>query len=403
MEIFTIFMLLGLIIVIGFFGEIVFKKTNIPDVIWLIMIGIIIGSVLKLVAADDFGTFAPIFSTFALIFILFEGALSIDIVQLIKEMMSGAMLTLLNFLFSVIAVTIITLLMGWPILYGVLLGSILGGISSAVVLPITRNLNIKENTKLILTIESAVSDVLCIVGAITVIEIISLNTFNLREILNNIAGSFAIALLIGLAAGIIWLGVLRKMQFLTHAYMMTVAMLLVLFGFVEYIQSNGAIAALAFGLILGNSKRIFTLTKTKALDPMGISARTFYSEISFFVKTFFFVYLGILLTFNNPLLMVWGLFITLVLFLVRPLAVMITVRNSKVSDKDRAVLESLIPKGLAAAVLAQLPLQYNIANAAQFSTIVLSVIFFSIITCTILVFLIEKDYFKGLGSLYHKF
>jgi NhaP-type Na+/H+ or K+/H+ antiporter len=98
--------------------------------------------------------------------------------------------------------------------------------------------------------------------------------------------------------------------------------------------------------------------------------------------------------------MLIGFLLTILLFLFRPLAVKISNRhNSSLEHKDRIFMEILTPKGLAAAVLAQLPAQYGITNGEQFSTIVLSVIFFSILISTIAVFMTEKGKFNGVSQM----
>jgi len=402
MDLFGIFLIAGAVIFLGFVGETIFRKTNIPDVIWLIVFGILIGSVWKLVSPEHFGYAAPVFTTFALIFILFEGALNINLKTLFNEMFHGTLLTLINFILSVLAVTGVAWVMGFRLIYGVLLGIVLAGTSSAVVIPIVKNIEAKKGTVLMLTIESAISDVLCIVGAITLIKIIKLSSFDLSSVLNNVAGAFAIAIVIGAICGLFWTLLLQRIVSKhTRSYMLTIAFLLILYGVVEYIKSSGAIAALSFGLVLGNSKKIFESLNRSAENPVPTSAKFFYSEISFFVKSFFFVYLGILLDFTDVALLLWSAAITLLLFIIRPLAVYITVRK-RYDQKERSIMSALVPKGLAAVVLAELPKQYGIKGLDSFSTIALMVVFFSILLSTVLVFLTEKDYFRGFGSMFYR-
>lgn len=71
MDVISIFGAISAIMFLGFIAEIIFKKLNIPDVILLIGTGIIIGSVLKVVSITTLGPGVDLFTTFALIFILF--------------------------------------------------------------------------------------------------------------------------------------------------------------------------------------------------------------------------------------------------------------------------------------------------------------------------------------------
>ena len=401
MEIAGMFAIAGVILFVGFLGELIFQKTNIPDVIWLMIIGALLGYFFDIANAPGFNQIAPIFTTFALIYILFEGAINIDIKKLVKGVIGGSSLSVLSFLISIIIVPLIMSFFGWGILEGMLLGAIIGGASSAVIIPIAKNIDVKPQTALVLTFESAISDVLCIVGAITILNIINLNMFSLGNVVKEIVYSFVIAIFIGVISGLIWSKIQSYMQKISKSYMTTIGALLLLYSFVEYLDSNGAIACLSFGIIVGNTKKIFSfIEKGNEFNMATPSAKFFFSEISFFVKVFFFVYLGLLINFENISLMLIGFLLTILLFLFRPLAVKNSNRhNSSLEHKDRIFMEILTPKGLAAAVLAQLPAQYGITNGEQFSTIVLSVIFFSILISTIAVFMTEKGKFNGVSQM----
>jgi potassium/hydrogen antiporter len=401
MDVMPIFAASAVIIFIGFIGEYIFQKTNIPDVIWLMILGVVLGHFYDF-QASVFAGVAPIFTGFALIFILFEGAINIDIKKLVKGVAGGTSLSVLSFVLSIIIVPLVMSIVGWGFLEGMLLGAIIGGASSAVIIPITKNIDIRPSTGLVLTIESAISDVLCIVGTLTILKIYKLNSIDVGSIIKDIVISFGIAIIIGIVAGLAWIKIQKKLESFSKSYMTTIAALLALYSFVEFIKPNsGAIACLAFGIILGNSKKIFAYKKHHHDEEYKLtpSAKFFFSEISFFVKVFFFVYLGLLISLDNVGLILVGFLLTVLLFLTRPLAVAISHRKTNLDNRDRVFMEILTPKGLAAAVLAQLPVQFGVPYAEQFSTIVLSVIMFSILLSTIGVFLTGKGKFNGVKEM----
>lgn len=399
MEIFSIFIIAGIVIFFGFIGDSIFKRTNIPDVLLLILIGMLLGPIFKIISIEFFSPVVTLFTTFALVFILFEGAVNINVRYLIRGMPRGFLLTILSFVMSVVVITLVSLAF-LPLHQSLLLGTILGGTSSAVVIPMVRRLKMGKGASSVAVIESAITDVLCIICVLTLINIINLGKFNFPQTLNTLLSSFTIALTLGVVAGFIWLSCLKKMGEYAKSYMATIAFLLILYGIADYIigiSGGGAIAAFAFGLVLGNSKKVFSDVSKEKVG-MTTSKRFFYSEISFFLRSFFFVYLGLLVGFPGYTLFFISLGLVLVLFMVRPLAV--SAISRKMRRKDKAFLEVLIPKGLVAVVLAQLALQYSIPHAAQFTSIVPLVIFFSILLCTIFVFLVEKNRFHGFSSLY---
>ena len=63
--------ILGIIYFVAHFLALMFNKTRIPDVLILMILGIIAGPVLHLVHPDDFGQAVQVMVTIALILILF--------------------------------------------------------------------------------------------------------------------------------------------------------------------------------------------------------------------------------------------------------------------------------------------------------------------------------------------
>ena len=416
MDVVIIFGVLCAIIFLGFIAEIIFKRTNIPDVLILICVGIFLSAGFGVVNGDTFGEGAKLFTTFALIFILFQGALSIDFKNLFSSVGKSAMLTIVSFFLTVLFVTPVAYLIFENILISMLVGMILGGTSSAVVIPLVNSLNISEKNKLVLTLESAISDVLVIVGALTILQIIQTGSIEASNIFQTLLTSFSLAIVVGVILGTFWIILLHKFDILAKTHVVTIGLVLGLYSFVEspFVDASGAIAALAFGLMLGNSKTILSITTGKnkkrilvtedepeskvIRSVLSNNAKSFYNEISFFVKIFFFVYLGIMMDFTNLWIFVYGFIISMTIFLVRPYAVLAVYKKDKsLTDFDRTIMEIMIPKGLAAAVIAGIAVQsgYLGDSATNLVGIVLSVVLISIIITSITVFLTDKRWFRG--------
>ncbi|MGC9310621.1 MAG: cation:proton antiporter [Candidatus Aenigmatarchaeota archaeon] len=403
MEPTTFFAIAAIIIFLGFAGELVFKKTNIPDVLWLMIFGVVISHVLGYTQTEAMESFAAIFTTFALIFILFEGALHLRVREIFKGVYGGSLLSVVNFVASALVIIAITQILGYRPVQSVLLGTILGGTSSAVAIPIVKRLNISKQAVSSLVLESALSDVLCIVGTLTVAGVYVAGVLDIAGVINILMDKFVVALFIGGAGGYLWLHVLRRISHHAKSYMITVAFLLMIYSFATYIHSEGAMAALAFGLVLGNSDRIMKLKPggdpNSGQSTIKSSEIFFYAEISFLVKSFFFVYLGMILNFMSPAPYIIGGAIVAGLYLVRPVSTLIAGRM--LMPEDRAVTDSMIPKGLAAAVLVSQP-EVMMLMPDGTRSVVLAVILISIILCTIFVFLAERKKFLGLSNFYRK-
>lgn len=416
MDLVSVFAIISAIIGIGFLSELIFRKTNIPDVLLLIGVGVTIGPVLGWVDANQLGWSTTLFTGFALLFILFQGALSINFRELIDSLSQILKLTLVSFILSFIVVAGIAYLILHDIGISILLGAILSGTSSAIVIPLVRNLKSATNQSTVLTIESAINDVLCIVAAITVIKILQTGNAYAPTVFKTLLASFSLAIVVGIFVGLFWILLLERYTILREAYMVSIGVVIGLYALVEspFVEANGAIAALAFGLMMGNSKNVLHAVMSHKKpdtsvpsqsneehpahaiqDVLSEGAKSFFSEISFFVKVFFFVYLGLLIDITNWLPFVYGAIIAFAVHLIRPAAVRFAF-DAKLPDKERTMLEVLAPKGLAAAVLAQLAVQNAIPGSETVVSVVIPTVVASILFTGAFAFLTERGWFVGL-------
>ncbi len=255
----TAFLAIGAVIFIGFFGNLIFTRYRIPDVLILVALGMIIGpeilgTTFHLVTYDTLSgieKYRDLFLSAALVLILFDGGLNLDLRAVIQSMRLATLTTILTLVLEIILVaTALHFIMGVDFLLALVVGSIIGGTGEAVVIPIVRKMRIGERTKSMLILESVVTDVIVIVVAITLMSLIVIGAFSLMAIGRELAVKFVVGGLVGFAAGIAWLFVLQRLQNQPLSYMITVGALFAVAGFVEMspIGSSSAVAALAFGL-----------------------------------------------------------------------------------------------------------------------------------------------------------
>jgi cell volume regulation protein A len=156
---------------------------------------------------------------------------------------------------------------------------------------------------------------------------------------------------------------------------------------------SGGIAALAFGITLGNQQTFNALLNRLPVSVRPVSLneieKAFFSEAGFLLKAFFFVYIGLSIVLANPVWMAMGAIITLVIFYIRVPVVWLSVPRS-VPAADASIMAIMVPKGLAAAVLASIPLQMGIPGGDMIESVTYSVVLFSIVLCSVLVFLVDK-------------
>jgi len=178
----------------------------------------------------------------------------------------------------------------------------------------------------------------------------------------------------------------------------------VIFGIVETLGFSGAIAALSFGVTLGNIESInLTIFKpSSAKEPVGLTEteKVFFSEVAFLLKTFFFVYLGLSLELISEQLIILSLVLTVIAFALRIPATRLSLRRS-LPLKDMSIVAVMVPKGLAAVVLASLPLQQGVLGGELIKNITYGVVLLSIIITSFLVMLIDKTkFYKLYGWLF---
>jgi NhaP-type Na+/H+ or K+/H+ antiporter len=388
---------IGLLVFVAHLFTALFERTKIPDVLLLMIIGMLAGPMLGLVGTDDFGRFGIVLTTIALTVILFEGGTAMDIPTIVKSARETLTLTLVTFtVTAAIAVSIMMSFFGTSWLVGLALGTIIGGTSSAVVVPLVRGLKLKEPAGTVLVLESSLTDVLCIVLTYGVLEAVVSPHATPGKILGGVISSFVFATIIGVLGGHLWLFVLDRVRQFPNTIFTTFAFIFILYGFAEMLGYSGAITALSFGITLTNF-RYFHFNRLPMLkgiewSRLNDTERLFYGEIVFLVKVFFFVYLGISMRLEGWMAFAVPLLLVALVYALRLIITRVVV-SRQIPWFERSVMAVMVPKGLAAAVLAGLPAQYGIAEAALIQDIVYRTIFISIVLTAVLVPLLDKTSF----------
>ncbi|MBI4542613.1 MAG: cation:proton antiporter [Gemmatimonadetes bacterium] len=403
MSIAVVIVFVGLLIFVAHLFAAVFQRTRVPDVLFLIVIGLVLGPLSGVVAPDDFGAVGPVFTTVTLVVMLFEAGIGLDVRQLARALTGTLVVSLVGFAASVVVVGAV----GYGIFdlglrRSILLGAILGGTSSAVVIPMIQQLRMGELARTILAMESAVTDVLCIVVALAFLEALKLGSLDAGVMVGRMVAAFVLATALGTAAGLLWSALLLRVREIKNSVFTTAAFAFVVYGMVEVLGYSGAIASLAFGVTLGNPEvfRVPALRRVLPREPVTLTdtEKAFFAEGVFLLKTFFFVYIGLSLVLRDVGLLAAGALITLLLFAARAPVVRLTAPRSLTID-DAAVCAVMAPKGLAAAVLASLPIQQGIAGGDIIQAVTYAVVLFSIVATSALVVLLERT---GLRDIYRR-
>jgi cell volume regulation protein A len=331
--------------------------------LFLIVLGMLVGPATGLVDATSVMSFAPYLAALALVFILFDGGMTMNIYRVFSESPRAAVLATAGFALSAIVAGLFMYLFVIPNvspLYSLLFGTIVGGSSSIIVMSLASRIKLSERGSTILSLESAINDILCIVLSLVIIEIVVLKgTVDLTTIAKSLASRFSIGAMLGIVIGISWLSMLKRIVKASYSYMLTLGIALLAYALSEFLGGSGALCSLLFGIMLGNEKEIYGILRMKKPSNQVVDAglKRFESEIAFLLRAFFFVYIGLIVTAPNLTTVVIGIALALTLLLIRIGVVHVaTIRSELI--QERAIMSALLTRGLASAVLATLPLQY---------------------------------------------
>ncbi|MCB2410715.1 cation:proton antiporter [Hymenobacter lucidus] len=395
----TLIILIGFLIFLGHYLAQLFDKTKIPDVVGLMLVGALIGPVFHLIEPATFGRAGRVFSNLVLVFILFESGLEVRFEQLRAALRGTLGLTTLNFIVTSLLVAILgQLFAGLDFLSALILGTILGGTSSAVVTTLARKVTILPQTSTTLVMESALSDVFTLAIPIALISFYTGSSLNVTSLVSHLASSLVVAVLAGVGSGYLWSLLLNRVPTLLMTRFSTPAFVFILYGLVEMLKFSGPIAVLFFSITLGNvallrPNRLRQYLPARHVELTAME-KDFFAEIVFLLRTFFFVYVGMSFVLDNGYLIALGVVIAVLLFLVR-IPVVLATADKYTPQFDMAFMSVMIPKGLGAAVLATLPAQRGMPSGSTIQTLTFAVIMATTVLCTVLFFLVEKRRLLG--------
>ena len=376
------------IFLVGVIGEIIFEKTNVPDVIWLILVGIIVGPVLGWVERDLLNQVAPFFGALTLVIVLFDGGSRLNLEELIKVAPRSLSLAIVGFILSILTVALLAqgayglglLPKSWTFLHGLMLGAIVGGASSVVIMPAMQKAGLPSSLANIVNLESALTDVLCVVVTGALIDILLSGAMDVGHAASTLAKSFGIGLIAGAFAGFLWLLLHRMWRSSPHEYPLTLGALMVLYVLIDRTGGSAALGILTTAVIIGNANSFSRWFKMEGEANLNPQLQNFHGVITFMVKSFFFTFIGLMLYPPWSLLLL-GFILAIGLLLARIPAVWLATTNSGMGKTERSLITVLMPRGMAAGVLAILPFQKGIADS-EF----LPVVVFSCVVTTLLLF-----------------
>jgi len=306
----------SVVIIMGVLGEAFFKKTGIPDVLFLMVLGVIIGPVLGIIQPEAVLEIVPYFAAVALIIIMFDGGLNLHLGKVVKTAHFSIILVIVGFAVSVgIVGSFAHYGLGWEWIDSILLGSIVGGSSSIIVFGLVKKLHISEEAKSMLNFESALTDIFAVIVAFVLFEAVLSGEFSLDLLGVTIGKAVMVGLVLGFGVGIPWMFIISKLKNAQHSYMLTIGMLFMLFFLATSFGESGALTALVFGLMLGKKNYFTRVLKIKF--PEDLIDDSLHNQVTFLVRAFFFVFVGLLASFAQIEYVIFGVIAAIAIYIGR--------------------------------------------------------------------------------------
>jgi potassium/hydrogen antiporter len=188
----------------------------------------------------------------------------------------------------------------------------------------------------------------------------------------------------GVIAAALMIPGIRVLRDRPHGYTVMLASMLALYAITDWINGNAAMAVLTSSLLLGNASVIVPrLFPGASGTPFTASETTaiVQDQMTFLIKSFFFFMIGLMFPVHVASIAMAAAGVV-VLFLARIPAVLITTRGMRLSRREFWFAAAAIPRGLAAGVLATIPMRYGIAGQylapTMFALIVFSILGFAL-------------------------
>jgi len=392
--------ILGFIIVVGFIGDIIFKRWNIPSVIFLIIVGAFINNIFHIFGLEDILKVAPHLGPLAFAIILFEAGLHIDIYDIFRKTFHAFLFSTLSFVLTAFLIALVFSFVFGNYKVGLLMGITLGCTSGPIVIPVINRIKgITEDVRTIANLDSILSDIYTVIGITVALQIIE---GGFSDPVHKIVSSFVFAFIVAVLGGLIWLKFSEFFIGGEISYMLTFGYILGIYWITEFVGGSGPLSSFILGLVISNSKEVFRrMKRLKAFEDIDISKIDFLErttdeytrrmsvELSFLFRTVFFLMLGLAIDFSYILnlksILLFILSFSIISFSRWVSVLVLKFIDKNLSKKDIIVIFSMMPRGLITAVASFLVGNIFREHSETLISVSLGVIFITILTMSIIV------------------
>jgi cell volume regulation protein A len=315
----------GLILTIGTIMGLLAQRIKIPDIAVFLIVGMVIGpEALGLITIKADSPLSQIILLFGASYILFDGGASLRFNVLKQVWITIVVISTVGLVVTAALTGIAAYyVLGVPLIVALLLGATLASTDPATLVPMFRQVKIRDRVAQTVVSESAFNDA---IGAIITFGVLAVATetgeFLLMSSLLDLIKQSIIGIVAGAALG--YLAALliaheRRAFLAEYAPVVTLAAVIGAYFAADGLQASGFMAVFVFGIVLGNKDSFgFKMEAGEAQE-----LEEYVTTTAFIMRLFIFILLGAQVDFGlmSQYLMGGIVVVTILMLVARPLTV----------------------------------------------------------------------------------
>lgn len=358
-------------------------RFGIPTLLLFLLVGMAFGSDGLGISFDN-ASDAQFIGMIALSIILFTGGMDTKISEIRPVLFQGivlstagvALTTLLTGLFIYFTSAYTSLSIALPLTTSLLLAATMSSTDSASVFNLLRSqrMNLKQNLRPLLELESGSNDPMAYMLTIALIEVISSgSSLNIGAVAFDLVTQFAVGALLGYGFARITVWIINKLNLPNSSLypIMLLSMVLITFTVTDMAHGNGYLATYIMGIVVGNTR----LTFRKEVN-------TFMNGMTWLFQIIMFLTLGLLVNPHEMLDVIWEALLIggFMMLVARPLSVVACLLPFKgLSGKARIFVSWVGLRGAVPIIFATYPVVAGIPDCNQIFNIVFFITLLSLI------------------------
>jgi cell volume regulation protein A len=317
----------GIVLAIGTVAAFLAQRIRIPDVALFLIAGLAIGpEALGLVHIPADSALNEITVLFGASYILFDGGAALRLPVLKQVWITIVVIATAGVVITAVITGIAAhFVFGVPFIVALLLGATLASTDPATLIPIFRQIRIRERVAQTVISESAFNDAMSAILTLTVVTVATgSGEFSLAHSLVALLEQSVIGIVAGLAFG--YLAALliahERWAFLAeYAPLVTLVAVISAYFAADGLHASGFMAVFVFGIVIGNKETFgfkMELGEAQKLDEFVLTT-------SFIMRLFIFILLGTQVDFNliHQYWLGGVAVVTVLMFLARPVTVLL--------------------------------------------------------------------------------